>query len=470
MFALDEQSLARRERMWRKAQHMLGERLSVVIYRFARRLLAAVRRARAKPCSVDPELMAVLKGLPGAPGDESGARSGVAMFVARLSPGGAEKSALDLALAMAARGLPVHLFTTFGSENTWTRRALDGGVTVIDLPRCLPSACWLSYVEFYLQRRRIGVVHINNSHWMFEQARMLKERLPGLCIVSQLHAEGRAGMPDFLSLAAAADDAIDRHCVISDYLRRRLLQRFPVNPEKVAVVRTGIDVAGEFDPENYARGAWRREQGIAEDVPMVAFIGRFSDLKRPLLFLAVARIILQQRPNTRFVLKGEGPLRPAIDRALAADARLAQAVVVEDASGPVQPVMVDADLMLLTSAMEGIAYVSYEAMALGLVQVSADVGAQSELVTPDCGVLVETGEGESERFANAVIRLLDDPPLRAGMSAASRSRIDAWPSLGDTADAYQRLYAEITSVDVIEGRNTGQAHGSPRLEHTGDAS
>lgn len=465
IFALNEKSLAQRERVWRKVHDLFGERPAVFAYRLVQGIVTALRRTKAKPCPIDTVTLDALRAMPRGQGDDShidpDAHPGVALFIARLSPGGAEKSALDLAATLADRGVPVHLFTTFGSQNTWTARALAAGVRAVHLPQFLPRGCWPAFVEETVQRHRIGVLHINNSHWLFEHVRMLKTRLPHLRVISQLHAEGRAGTRDFLSLAAEADAAVDCHSVISNFLRNRLLTRFTIDPSKVVVVRTGIDIGVEFDRSGYARGTWRRRQGMADDVPLVAFVGRFSDLKRPLLFLSVARRVLEQRPEVRFVLKGDGPLQSAIESRLASDAMLAQAVMIEDAAAPVQPVMVDADLMLLTSAMEGIAYVSYEAMALGLVQVSADVGAQSELVTAECGLLVTTGDGETERFANAVLSLLDDPERRARLAAAGVARVHAWPSIDDMADAYQLLYcADASAADgaVARARQAGESH------------
>jgi len=62
-------------------------------------------------------------------------------------------------------------------------------------------------------------------------------------------------------------------------------------------------------------------------------------------------------------------------------------------------------------------------MAMGAVPVSADVGGQSELVTPDCGVLIKLGPGEIPAYTQALLELLVDPAARNAMAARARQRI-----------------------------------------------
>jgi hypothetical protein len=75
--------------------------------------------------------------------------------------------------------------------------------------------------------------------------------------------------------------------------------------------------------------------------------------------------------------------------------------------------------------MEGIALAIYEAMAMGLVPVGADVGGQRELVTPECGVLLQRGSREEEvlRYADVLEELIKSPDRRDAMGKASRERV-----------------------------------------------
>ncbi len=60
---------------------------------------------------------------------------------------------------------------------------------------------------------------------------------------------------------------------------------------------------------------------------------------------------------------------------------------------------------------------------MGVVPLSADVGGQRELVTEECGVLVQRGPCEQEAYREALTKLLSDPQRLAAMGAAARQRV-----------------------------------------------
>ena len=65
-------------------------------------------------------------------------------------------------------------------------------------------------------------------------------------------------------------------------------------------------------------------------------------------------------------------------------------------------------------------------MASGTPVVGARVGGQAELVTEECGFLVErsTPGEEAERYADAIELLLRDPERRGAMGLAARVRVE----------------------------------------------
>ena len=95
--------------------------------------------------------------------------------------------------------------------------------------------------------------------------------------------------------------------------------------------------------------------------------------------------------------------------------------------GPVGPeamrlVMSAADLLMLPSLSEGIALVLFEALSMGVVPVSTEVGGQRELVTPDCGVLLPADERLAGAMVESIDALLRDGPLRDRLSDFARER------------------------------------------------
>jgi hypothetical protein len=83
------------------------------------------------------------------------------------------------------------------------------------------------------------------------------------------------------------------------------------------------------------------------------------------------------------------------------------------------------DIFFLPSKMEGISLAIYEAMSMGVVPVGADVGGQRELVTPDCGVLVERGSHRDEvmAYSGVLESLLRSPERSRSLGKAARDRV-----------------------------------------------
>ncbi|HWQ12412.1 MAG TPA: glycosyltransferase family 4 protein, partial [Roseiflexaceae bacterium] len=80
-------------------------------------------------------------------------------------------------------------------------------------------------------------------------------------------------------------------------------------------------------------------------------------------------------------------------------------------------------IFFLPSQQEGISLALYEAMAMGLAPVCADVGGQRELLTPECGVLVPPGRDEARAYEEALATLLADPARRQALGRAGRRRV-----------------------------------------------
>ena len=74
--------------------------------------------------------------------------------------------------------------------------------------------------------------------------------------------------------------------------------------------------------------------------------------------------------------------------------------------------------------------------------VGADVGGQRELVTPECGVLIERGEEaeEARQYADILARLLSDPERCKALGRSGRQRIAQHFRLEQMTDRFLAAY------------------------------
>jgi glycosyltransferase involved in cell wall biosynthesis len=102
-----------------------------------------------------------------------------------------------------------------------------------------------------------------------------------------------------------------------------------------------------------------------------------------------------------------------------------------------------ADFGLLTSHEEGFSNAILEGMAAGLPMIVTDVGGNPEAVLDGrTGLVVPPRNVEA--IGEAILRLADDPELRAQLGKAARLRVQKEFSMTRCADAHDHLYRSLT--------------------------
>jgi glycosyltransferase involved in cell wall biosynthesis len=188
------------------------------------------------------------------------------------------------------------------------------------------------------------------------------------------------------------------------------------------------------DPHD--RAAARTELGMGPGDTLVLTVARLAPQKNLGLVLDIAAGV-RERGDLRFVIVGEGPERPALERRIAAEDLAVRLLGHREGLGPL---LAAADVALLTSTWEARALVAQEALLAGLPLISTRVGGIAELVG-DAAVLVDPGDATGA--TRALLRLADDPGERARLRAAGLRRASSWPDVDAVVDD---LLAAYTSV------------------------
>src|SRR3989442_315923 len=164
--------------------------------------------------------------------------------------------------------------------------------------------------------------------------------------------------------------------------------------------------------------AFRAAHRIPADAPLVLYIGRKERYKGYIHLLDAAEVVWRTQPETRFVFIGiPGFYSSFFDEfARYADERI---VDIERASGAERSAALDAcDVFAMPSLHEtfGIGYL--EAWLHERPVVGGDIPPLREVIAHGAdGLLVHQRAGD---VAAAILRLLDDPALRAAMGLAAR--------------------------------------------------
>jgi glycosyltransferase involved in cell wall biosynthesis len=375
-----------------------------------------------------------------------------------MEMGGADKFNLDLLARLSDRGYECSVVTTAWGEDAWMERFLALTPDVFSLRRFLTWGDYPRFLDYLIASRGVDAVLLSNSELGYGLLPWLRARHPNLPILDYNHMEEPewrdGGYP---ALSAAVGPLLDRRLTCSEHLREWEIAR-GAPAETTQTVYCGIDTA-TWDPERAKvreeAAAALAQLGIGPETPLILFAGRMVEQKRPQLAGEILVTLARTGADFAAVVAGDGPELAPLARRLAR-ARLSEQVHLVGAQPEAQmrALTAAADIALLPSAREGIALVLYEAMALGTVPVAAAVGGQGELISPECGYLIEQEADETSevgRYVAALTELLRDPARREAMSAACRTRVATHFGL-DTMGA--AMDAAISSVIAAAAANS----------------
>ena len=195
---------------------------------------------------------------------------------------------------------------------------------------------------------------------------------------------------------------------------RYLIEKLNVEPAKVRVIPNGIEVA---QPQ-LDRRAWRERLEIDETSFVACMVANLHANKDHETLLKAWRIVVDNKRTAVLVLAGrhygayESLVELTNELGIAAHVRFAGQV--SDVAGLLSAV----DLGVFSSRSEGCPNGVLECMAAGLAIVGTDIEGIRET-----GIQFLAPPADADRFAQIVLKLADDPHLRATTGAANQSRI-----------------------------------------------
>jgi phosphatidylinositol alpha 1,6-mannosyltransferase len=194
---------------------------------------------------------------------------------------------------------------------------------------------------------------------------------------------------------------------------------------------------------------WRREHGMADDVPVIGFLGRLVMEKGLDVFSDAIDQLNRRQVQHKVMVIGEGPARGWFE------SRLPNAAFVGFQGGADLGRAVAAmDMLFNPSVTETFGNVTLEAMACGIPVVAAKAtGSQSLVLDKVSGRLIRPGA--INQYADALQAYCTDPVLRTkhGDAGEQRSLEYSWDAINQTvADTYIRLIRQRAARSIAYTR------------------
>lgn len=200
---------------------------------------------------------------------------------------------------------------------------------------------------------------------------------------------------------------------------------------KIQVIPNGLDLA-YFDPSALDRPAARQSLAVPDNAFVVAAAARLSREKGLDTLLSAAG----QRAGMTFLIAGDGPLRSALARQIAPNAKLLGRLA------DVRPLLAAADVFAVPSRREGQGMAALEAMAAGVPLVASRVGGLADMLADGETALLVPPE-DPEALAAALSRLQSDSRLRQKLAANAvalvHDRYALRPMLAAVTEVYRSV-------------------------------
>jgi glycosyltransferase involved in cell wall biosynthesis len=211
--------------------------------------------------------------------------------------------------------------------------------------------------------------------------------------------------------------------------------------EECALIRSGVEFA-DFRAPGTDKIQKKIELGFDPSDKIVGVVASFTPAKALHLFLEAAVIIAKEIPGVRFLMVGDGSLRPQLE-SQAERLGLRSALRMLGWRRDVPELVRTFDVFLLTSLWEGLPRSLVEAFLSGVPAVASHVDGIGEVVQEGRnGFLVPAGNAEA--MAAAVIRLLKDESLRQALGEQARLSVDDF-SVEKMLKDYSELYESISA-------------------------
>jgi glycosyltransferase involved in cell wall biosynthesis len=379
----------------------------------------------------------------------------VLRVIARLNIGGPAIQAISLTALMQARGYATRLVrgSESADEGTMDDLAQRMGVepTLVESMRRDPGpgdARALAELVRIARRDRPALVHTHAAKGgtLGRVAVMLAFPRRRPAVVHTFHGHSLTGY--FSSRTARLYTRIERFLArrtdvliaVSEEVRDDLVGLGVAPQEQFEVVRLGLDLSAFADDgdrdarRQVVRAAW----GVGDDEDVVTLVARLVPIKRVDRFLETAAL-LRDRPNTRFVVVGDGELRAELKASEPARA-LGDRLVWAGFRRDMPDVCFASDVVALVSDNEGTPVSLIEAQAARTPVVSTNVGGvRSVVLDGETGYLAD----EPADLARHIRSLLDEPERAAAMAARGREHVLSTFGVERLVDDLDRLYRRL---------------------------
>jgi glycosyltransferase involved in cell wall biosynthesis len=236
---------------------------------------------------------------------------------------------------------------------------------------------------------------------------------------------------------------VQRFIVVSDSLKKTLIENHRVPHQRVVRIYNGIEV-DQYHPdskENASRNQW----AIPPAAPLIGAIGRMVWQKGFKYLIRAVPEILEIVPEARFLIVGDGPLRSNL-QGLVNKLGVCDKITLTGFRSDIQNLISTFDILVVPSLAEGFPMITLEAMAMSKPLVATQIQGIIEQISDGVeGILVPPKAPKA--LGTAVLSLLQDRKLASRLGAAARSKVEACFSVEKMVEETEKVYLSVLKAN-----------------------
>ena len=319
------------------------------------------------------------------------------------------------------------------AELTGTLKRSPIGTGLVELREWLvplESASTASRIRKLLKAHSYDLIHVNNT-FTHQPAMVMASLWSGISAVSHV----RNPVAD-LSFNHMLMRSLKLVVTVSKNYEEQLAAwglRAPVHTCHDGVIAPAADSAAATQIRASLAGAGEI---------LIGSVGRLHEQKGYDDLIRAARLVVDQRPNVRFAIAGDGPMRAELE-ALIRSLNLVERFQLCGFRSDISNFVSALDLFVSSSRWEGLPIAVVESMLLRRPVVATDVGGVAEVVKPGTtGYLVPSGNPQA--LAAAVFKALADQETHPGLflEEARRTAAELTDPEG-SARCFEQLIAKV---------------------------
>jgi glycosyltransferase involved in cell wall biosynthesis len=200
----------------------------------------------------------------------------------------------------------------------------------------------------------------------------------------------------------------------------RMLVEDGIPQDRIAVVHDGVPI-GTIDKTPVADV--HKELWLPHGSPVIGNVAALVPHKGQKDLIAAAAKVVRAVPDARFVILGEGELRPVLEQQVKS-LGLERHVFLPGFRPDALSLQKSFDIFVMSSITEGLGSAMLDALACGVPVVGTRAGGIPEAIDHGrTGLLVKPHS--PDELAAAIVRLLQDPELRARLGTAGRAHVES---------------------------------------------